>query len=109
MEAGQPSQVRGRILLIDDDLALGAYLARALRAQGPFDVTHDLNAAAALRCLETEQWDLLITGIEMPGMTGLELITQARRLVPDLPVAILTGHATLNYAVAALRRSVAEF
>ena len=49
MEAGQPSQVRGRILLIDDDLALGAYLARALRAQGPFEVTHELNAAAALR------------------------------------------------------------
>ena len=109
MESGQPSQVRGRILLIDDDLALGAYLARVLQARGPFEVTHELNAAAALRRLETEPWDLLITDIEMPGMTGLELITQVRRLAPDLPVAVLTGHATLNYAVAALRRSVAEF
>jgi LmbE family N-acetylglucosaminyl deacetylase/CheY-like chemotaxis protein len=102
-------QTRGRILLVDDDLSLGAYLARVLRTHGRFEVTHELDAAAALRGLETEQWDLLITDIEMPGMTGLELIGRARRLVPGLPVAVLTGHATVEYAVTALRHSAAEF
>jgi two-component system, NtrC family, response regulator HydG len=109
MDAGQPSQTRGRILLIDDDLALGAYLARVLRTHGRFEVMHELDAAAALRSLQGEQWDLLITDIEMPGMTGLELVTQVRRLAPDLPIAVLTGNPTVEYAVTALRRSVAEF
>jgi LmbE family N-acetylglucosaminyl deacetylase/CheY-like chemotaxis protein len=103
------SETRGRILLIDDDLSLGAYLARVLRTHGQFEVTHELDAAAALRCLEAERWDLLITDIEMPGMTGLELVSQARRLAPDLPIAVVTGHPTVDYAVTALRRSVAEF
>jgi CheY-like chemotaxis protein len=102
-------QTRGRILLVDDDLSLGAYLARVLRTHGQFEVTHELDAAAALRGLEAEQWDLLITDIEMPGMTGLDLIGRARRLVPGLPVAVLTGHATVEHAVTALRRSAAEF
>jgi two-component system, NtrC family, response regulator HydG len=102
-------QTRGRILLVDDDLSLGAYLARVLRTHGRFEVTHELDAAAALRGLEAEQWDLLITDIEMPGMTGLELIGRARRIVPGLPVAVLTGHATVEYAVTALRHSAAEF
>jgi CheY-like chemotaxis protein len=102
-------QTRGRILLVDDDLALGAYLARVLRTHGQFEVTHELDAAAALRSLENERCDLLITDIEMPGMTGLELIGRARRLAPELPVAVLTGHATVEHAVTALRRSAAEF
>jgi two-component system, NtrC family, response regulator HydG len=109
MHGGQAEQTRGRILLIDDDLALGGYLARVLRMHGGFEVDHELDATSALRRLQAEQWDLLITDIEMPGMTGLELVTKVRRVVPDLPIAVVTGHPTVDYAVTALRRSVAEF
>jgi LmbE family N-acetylglucosaminyl deacetylase/CheY-like chemotaxis protein len=109
MDANESGQQPGRILLIDDDLALGGYLARVLRTRGGFDVTHELDSAAALRCLEAEQWDLLITDIELPGMTGLELLERVRQLHPDLPVAVLTGHPTIDYAVSALRSSAAEF
>jgi CheY-like chemotaxis protein len=54
-------------------------------------------------------WDLLLTDIELPAMTGLELLERVRQLVPDLPVAVLTGHATVDYAVTALRSAAAEF
>jgi two-component system response regulator HydG len=108
MDASEPGQ-RGRILLVDDDLALGGYLTRVLRGRGGFDVTHELDSAGALRRIEAEQWDLLITDIELPGMTGLELLEQVRPLEPDLPVAVLTGHPTVDYAVSALRNSAAEF
>jgi len=77
--------------------------------RGTFDVTHELDALAALQRIETEQWDLLITDIEMPGMTGLELLDRVRRIAPGLPVAVLTGHATVDRAVTALRQSAAEF
>ena len=105
MEAGQ----RGRILLVDDDLALGEYLTRVLRRRGGFDVTHELDSLGALQRIETEQWDLLITDIELPGISGLELLERVRRLEPDLPVAVLTGNPTVDYAVSALRSSAAEF
>jgi two-component system, NtrC family, response regulator HydG len=108
MEASEPGQ-RGRILLIDDDAALGGYLTRVLRGRGGFDVTHELDSVSALQRIETEQWDLLITDIELPGMTGLELLERVRQLEPDLPVAVLTGHPTVDYAVSALRSSAAEF
>jgi len=102
--ASQP----GRILLIDDDRALGGYLTRIL-TRGGFVVTHELDSVAALQRIETEPWDLLITDIELPGMTGLELLDRVSQQVPDLPVAVLTGHATVDYAVSALRSSAAEF
>ena len=97
-----------RILLVDDDEALGRYLARAL-TRGGFEVTHELDSGGALQRIETESWDLLITDIELPGMTGLELLDRVRQRLPDLPVAVLTGHPTVDYAVSALRNSAAEF
>jgi DNA-binding NtrC family response regulator len=108
MESGRPGQRRGRILLIDDDPALGAYLARILRTHGPFEVGYELSAVSALRRLQAELWDLLITDIEMPGMTGLELVRQVRQLVPGLPIMVITGHPTVENLITALRRSVAE-
>ena len=62
-----------------------------------------------MRRVETEQWDLLITDIELPGMSGLELLERVRELVPDLPVAVITGHPSVDYAVSALRGAAAEF
>ena len=79
-----------------------------LRSRGGFEVVHEPDAAAGLRRIEAQSWDLLITDIELPGMTGLELLERARQLVPDLPVAVLTGHATVDYAVTALRSSAAR-
>jgi LmbE family N-acetylglucosaminyl deacetylase/CheY-like chemotaxis protein len=109
MDVSEPGHQRGRILLIDDDPALGGYLSRVLRSRGSFYVTHELDSAGALHRIETEEWDLLITDIELPGMSGLELLDRVRSLVPGLPVAVLTGHPSVDYAVTALRNSAAEF
>jgi LmbE family N-acetylglucosaminyl deacetylase/CheY-like chemotaxis protein len=109
MQAGDTATGRqGRILLVDDDQALGGYLSRVLRAGG-FEVIHYLDASVALDRFRTEQWDLLITDIELPGMSGLELLERVRELAPSLPVAVLTGHPTVDYAVSALRGAAAEF
>ena len=108
METSDTSAQQGRILLVDDDAALGGFLSRVLRTGG-FDVAHELDAHAALSRVKEEQWDLLITDIELPGMNGLELLERVREMVPDLPVAVLTGHPSVDYAVSALRGSAAEF
>jgi DNA-binding NtrC family response regulator len=109
MDASVPDQQPGRILLIDDDPALGGYLTRVLRTRGGFEVTHELDSIGALRCIETEQWDLLITDVGLPGMTGLELLERVRQLEPDLPAAVLTGNPMVDYTGSALRHAAAEF
>lgn len=101
---GQP----GRVLLVDDDPVYGEFLRRVL-SSGGFEVAHEPDAEGALARVHTEQWDLLITDIELPGVNGLELLDRARELAPGLPVAVLTGHASVDYAVSALRGAAAEF
>src|SRR6201996_6487692 len=105
----EPDRPRGRILLIDDDPALGGYLSRVLRSRGGFEVVHEPDAAAGLSRIEGQSWDLLLTDIELPGMTGLELLERVRQLVPDLPVAVVPRHAPVGYAGARARRAAAEF
>src|ERR1700691_5883436 len=108
MEASDTASQQGRILLVDDDPALGGYLRRVLVSRG-FYVVHELDSETALRRVQEEKWDLLLTDIEMPGMNGLELLDRVRVLLPDLPIAVLTGHPTVDYAVSALRGAATEF
>jgi len=48
---------------------------------------------AALRLATDEHWDLLVTDLDMPGMTGLELLGALRQVAPGLPVAVVSAHA----------------
>jgi DNA-binding NtrC family response regulator len=109
MAAGESGQRSGRVLLVDDDSGLAAYLVRMLRERGGFEVTHELDAEGALRRVEAEPWDLLIADIELPGISGLELLERVREMAPGLPVAVITGYPSFHYAVCALRGAAAEF
>jgi CheY-like chemotaxis protein len=62
-----------------------------------------------LSALETFQPDIIVSDIEMPGMSGLDLITQVRATHPGIPIILMTAHASLDYALTALRSQVDEF
>ncbi len=109
MRADEPGSKHGRILLIDDDRVFGIWAAQVLCKRGGHELKHVLDPAAGLRCVETEPWDLVITDIEMPGMTGIELLQRVHLVEPALPVAVVTAHATVDRAVSALRSSAVEF
>jgi two-component system response regulator HydG len=99
----------GRILVVDDDPVTGRFLTNLLGDCGGFDVACTTDPASALQRASTEPWDLVLTDVEMPRMSGLELLQALRRAAPDLPVVVITGHATLDYAVSALRDHADEF
>jgi two-component system, NtrC family, response regulator HydG len=109
MSSSDHDVLPGRILVVDDDPVTGRFLTQLLSDTGGFDVTHTTDAASALHRASTETWDLVLTDVEMPGMSGLELLQSLRRAAPDLPVVVITGHATLDYAVSALRDHADEF
>lgn len=100
---------RGQILVVEDDPVSAAFVLHVLRNRGGFTVTHAADPADALRQATAVRWDLVLTDVEMPGMTGIELLGQLRERAPQLPVAVLTAHPSVDYAVQALRNSADEF
>jgi DNA-binding response OmpR family regulator len=83
----------GRILVVEDDPEAALFAVHVLANRGHFDVTHTPDPAVALRLAVTEHWDLVLTDIELPGMSGLELLDALRVVAPALPVAVVTAHA----------------
>ncbi|MGS0687373.1 PP2C family protein-serine/threonine phosphatase [Nakamurella sp. GG22] len=99
----------GIVLVVEDDSDLGAFLREALRRRLDQPVLLASDGREALRILQEKPVDVLVTDIQMPGMTGLELVENIRRTQPALPIIMMTAHASVDYAVSALRHQVDEF
>jgi LmbE family N-acetylglucosaminyl deacetylase len=67
------------------------------------------DAQQALTALAVGTFDIVLTDIEMPGRSGLDILPQVRELQPGVPVLVLTAHGSLTYAVEALRRAADDF
>ena len=93
-----------QLLAVDDDEQVLAAMRRTLSTRG-FSTTGFTDPVRALAALTAEgsRFDVATFDVEMPGMSGLELLAAARRDVPDVPCVMVTGDTTANTAVAALR------
>ena len=95
---------QGGVLIVDDDLALLQALPQALRLQlGGVTVETADSAAAALERIAARDYDAIVADIKMPGMDGLELLTEIRTRRPDTPTLMITGHGENDLVVGALR------
>ena len=99
----------GIVLVVEDDPDLGGFLKAALQRRVGRHVRLACNGREALQVLAAEVVDVLVTDIEMPGMSGLELVQEVRKTQPALPIVMMTAHASVDYAVGALRHQVDEF
>jgi DNA-binding response OmpR family regulator len=108
MSNGSPGAL-GRIMVVDDDVVTARFMTHVLGKRGGFEVRHAPDAVSALAMARSQPWDLVITDVEMPGMSGLELLRALREIAPDLPVAVITGHASVDYVVEAIRSDADEF
>ncbi len=94
-----------RILVADDEAAVRDLLARSLSI-AEYEVDTVTDGRSALDRLQHERFDLLLTDLRMPGLDGLALIREVRRLQPDLPIVVATGYSTETTAVEALNLGV---
>jgi two-component system response regulator HydG len=108
MADSTPAAPRGRVLLIDDDRVFGLWATKVLQSRG-FFIEHVLDPMSGLKHIEAEPWDMVITDVEMPRMSGLEFLERVRRLEPTLPVVVVTAHPTVDRAVAAMRQPATDF
>jgi DNA-binding NtrC family response regulator len=104
-----PAAPRGRVLLVEDDFEAASFAIQVLAVRNGFEVVHTADPAVALRLAGSESWDLVLTDVEMPGMTGIELLESLRRTDPYLPVAVVTALATVDVANGALRNRADDF
>ena len=103
----RPGSSRGRIIVVEDDPDHAFFVVEVLQ-RGGFEVVHVVDPAEALSRAR-EPWDLMLTDVQMPGMTGLDLLESVRKVAPDLPVAVVTAHASISNVVIALRSRADEF
>jgi CheY-like chemotaxis protein len=82
-----------RVLLVDDEPGILEFVDRTLRGAGYHTCTAASGAAALALAESAGPFDLLLTDVRMPGMTGDELARTMRRFYPDLKVLYLTGYS----------------
>ena len=92
---------RASILLVEDDPLTAALLQGLMAALG--DVRAVSTGEDAIGVLGEREWALLVADIELPGISGLELIETVKARRPELATLVLSGHASFEYAVAAMR------
>ncbi len=99
---------RLKILFADDEAPLQELMSHELPRMG-HEVTVCPDGMTASAALEMNSYDCLIVDLDMPGMSGIEVIARARELSPDTDAVVLTGKSSLETAVAALRHGAFDY
>ena len=100
-----PPVGRPRILVVDDEESIRELLSKTL-ALADYEVDLAPDGRTALDRMRLISYDLLITDLRMPGVDGLTVIREARRLKAELPVIIITGYSSEASAIEAINLGV---
>ncbi len=107
-ETHQPHPAAPRILIVDDDDGQRSLLNSFLRSQG-FETVDVDGGARALEKLRTGKFDMMISDVRMPGLSGLETLRLARQEHATLPVLLVTAFTDVRDAVAAMRDGAVNY
>ena len=96
------------ILIIDDEPNLRRSLGLILQRAG-YAITTAADAAEALHLLHAGAYDLTFLDIKLPDQNGIQLLPQIKDIYPEMPILILTAHATLDTAIGAVRLGARDY
>ncbi|OPX40971.1 MAG: hypothetical protein B1H13_04610 [Desulfobacteraceae bacterium 4484_190.3] len=96
------------ILIVDDDTSLLSVLKNSFQEEN-YHVTVSSNGLDAIEKCRANSYDLIITDIMMPGATGLEVLSSAKKINPNTLVILITGFASLETAVKAIREGAYDY
>jgi two-component system response regulator AtoC len=99
---------RFRVLVIDDDPGVRDYMEALVSRQG-YRVFAVGDGEEALRTLETTKPDLVTLDVVLPGMDGIETLSQLKQKLPEVPVVMLSGHGQARTIVEAMRMGASDF
>ncbi len=98
-----------RVIVVEDDLDVAEYTKTVLENKLNCTVLSYANPLLVRQAVAEFKPDVVITDIEMPGMSGLDLIEQVRDAQPGTPIIVMTAHVSIDYALSALRNQANEF
>ncbi|MHB8765556.1 MAG: hybrid sensor histidine kinase/response regulator [Deferrisomatales bacterium] len=96
------------ILVVDDDPGVRGVLADYLESEG-FQVSAEACGEAALAAMDRRACDIVITDLKMPGMSGIDLVRRVRDKRPEVEAIVITGYATIQDGVEAMREGAYDF
>ena len=99
---------RPKVLIVDDEASIRDLLAKTL-ALADYDVDVVANGQVALEQVRRNGYSLLITDLKMPGLDGLSVISEARRVDSRLPVIVITGYSSESTAIEAANLGVSGY
>jgi DNA-binding response OmpR family regulator len=100
--------LEAQLLVVDDEPHLRISMQELLRRRG-YQVEAAGSGAEALSLLECAPFDLMVLDLHMPGMSGVEVMRRARQIRPDLSIIVLTAHASVDSAIAAVKHDVTDY
>ncbi|MBZ5630187.1 MAG: response regulator, partial [Acidobacteriia bacterium] len=99
---------KGKLLIVDDEFSVRDSLSKWFHEEG-YDVGTAEGAQDALALMAEGRWDLALVDIKMRGTDGIELQRRLREIDPELIVIIMTGYASVETAVAALKNGAYDY
>jgi len=97
-----------RILVVDDELSMREFLSILLEREG-YDVSVAGSAVDALRLMESALFDLVLSDVNMPGLSGIELLARIKEKSPETAVLMLTAFSTAEQAVEAMKLGAYDY
>jgi response regulator RpfG family c-di-GMP phosphodiesterase len=97
-----------RVLVVDDELPVCALLTETFTAHG-FESRSCNDGKAALEALEREEFDVVMSDLNMPGMSGMELLAKVREIYPRVAILMATGVNDVRTGIEAMKRGAADY
>ena len=101
--------MNGKILAVDDEQDILTLLERIIQEDTPHKISTETDPEKALETFKQGDFDLVMTDLKMPGMSGIQLMDKIKEIRPDAPVIILTAFATIETAVEATRKGAEDY
>jgi DNA-binding NtrC family response regulator len=97
-----------RILVVDDEEIVRESLGGWLEKDG-YTVAACADGRSALDKLKGDRWSIMVVDLKMPGMDGLQVLEEAKKVQPDISVVIMTAYATVDTAVSAMKMGAYDY
>ena len=101
--------MQNRILVVDDEKEIREFLSKALTRIAGFHVEMAEDGEDALKKIDQDKLDLILTDLKMPKMDGLKLITEIAKTKPEILTILMTGHGTIDSALEAMKRGASDY
>jgi two-component system response regulator HydG len=92
-----------KILIVDDEIIILKNLVHVMEKEG-YEVVGVSSGPSALKILEEQEFDILLTDIKMKKVDGIDILKRCKELYPDTEVIVITGYATLESEIHAMRQ-----